>query len=290
VANETTYARMSSGFAETARTANQHILDALYDLNHVDLLTRRVDLAGLPTKAHDIGLWPRLTSGSIAEGADLEATPVASTNVTVTAAERGLMIVPTDVLTLSSHAAMMDFAQNAAEALAEEEMSNVAALATGFSNIVGTTTVNMTEANVITAITTLKNNRQSGTLRGLLYTEQWADYVTSVGSSFTPASSTGKGAREETQDFAFADSGFQRDVFGVEWYHSTAVPTTSAAAADSAGMLIAPNRAIAWGVKYRSRTEIERNASLRATEIVVTAFDGVAEIEDVAGVMIRTDR
>ena len=289
MANETTYARMSSGFAETARTANQHILDALYDLNHVDLLTRRVDLAGLPTKAHDIGLWPRLTSGSIAEGADLEATPVASTNVTVTAAERGLMIVPTDVLTLSSHAAMMDFAQNAAEALAEEEMSNVAALSSGFSNIVGTTTVNLTEANIVSAITTLKNNRQTGTFRGLLYPEQWADYVVSVGSSFTPAASTGRGAREETQDFAFADSGFQRDVFGVEWYHSTAVPTASSGD-DSGGMLISPSRAIAWGVKYRSRTEIERNASLRATEIVVTAFDGVAEIEDGAGVMIRTDR
>ena len=289
MANETTYARMSSGFAETARTANQHILDALYDLNHVDLLTRRVDLAGLPTKAHDIGLWPRLTSGSIAEGADLEATPVASTNVTVTAAERGLMIVPTDVLTLSSHAAMMDFAQNAAEALAEEEMSNVAALSSGFSNAVTSSGTNLTEANIVTAITTLKNNRQKGTMRGLLYTEQWADYVVSVGSSFTPAASTGKGAREEMQDFAFADSGFQRDVFGVEWYHSTAVPTATSGA-NSAGMLIAPSRAIAWGVKYRSRTEIERNASLRATEIVVTAFDGVAEIEDVAGVGIITDR
>ena len=289
MANETTYALMTDGFTLTALIANEQILEALYDLNHVDLLTRRIDLAGKPSKAHDIGFWPRLSSGAIAEGADLQATPVASTKVTVTAAERGLMVEPTDVLTLSSLASLMDFASNAADALAEEEMANVAALSSGFSNQVGSTTVNLTEANVISAMTTLKNNRQKGTMRGLLYTEQWSDYVVSVGSSFTPAASTGKGAREEMQDFAFADSGFQRDIWGAEWYHSTAVPTATAGA-DSSGMLLAVNRAIAWGVKYRSRTELDRDGSKRTTEVIVTAFDGVAEIEDVAGVGILSDR
>jgi len=280
---------MTDGFTYTALIANEYNLAALYDLNHVDALTRRIDLAGKPSTAHDIGLWPRLSSGSVAEGTALTATPVTSTKVTVTAAERGLMVEPTDVLTLSSLASLMDFAANAADALAEEEMANVAALAGGFSNTVGTSTVNLTEANIVSAISTLKNNRHRGQFRGLLYPEQWADYVVSVGSSFTPASSTGMGARAETQDFAFADNGFQRDVFGVEWYHSTAVPTATAGA-NSAGMLLAVNRAIAWGVKYRSRTEIQRNAAKRSTEVVVTAFDGVAEIEDSAGVGIITDR
>ena len=54
-------------------------------------------------------------------------------------------------------------------------------------------------------------------------------------------------------------------------------------ARDSACFLVNPLRAVARGVKYESRVEVQRDASLRATEIVVTAFDGVVEIEDSAG-------
>jgi hypothetical protein len=280
---------MTDGFTLSAAIANEQILQALHDLNHVDQFTRRVDLSGIPSKSHDIGLWPRLTSNSVAEAVDLTATQVTSSKATVTASERGIMVVPTDALNLSSLAGMQDFARACAEALAEEEMGNVAALSSGFSNQVGATTVNLTEQNVLDGIATLANNRQSGQLRGLLYPQQWFDYIVSVGSSFTPAASTGKGAREEGNEYAHSDSGFQKDHFGVEWFTSTAVPTATAGA-DSSGMLVNPMRAIAYGVKYRSRVEIQRDASMRATEIVVTAFDGVAEIEDAAGVQILSDR
>jgi len=289
VANPTTYTTMTDGFTISAMVANEHILGALYDLNHVDAITRRVDLAGVPSKSHDVGLWPRLSTAPVAEGVDLTATQVNSSKATVTASERGILIIPTDALNLSSLADVMDFAAAAAEALSEEEIGNVAALASSFSNSVGTTTVDLTEANIIAAGATLAANRQRGAKRGLLYTEQWFDYIASVGSSFTPASSTGNSARAETQDFAHSDNGFQRDVFGYEWYTTTAVPTANSGA-DSDGMLVNPSRAIAHGVKYRSRVEIQRDASLRATEVVVTAFDGVAEIEDGAGVRITTDR
>ena len=289
VANPTTFAAMQDGFTIAAMVTNDHILKALYDLNHVDQITRFVDLAGVPSKSHDIGLWPRLTTAPVAEGVDLTPTQVNSTKKTVTASERGILIIPTDVLNLSSLTDIMDFAMAAAEALSEEEIGNVAALAAGFSNQVGTTNTDLTELNIIEAGAALAAKRQRGTKRGLLYTEQWFDYVKSVGSTFTPASSTGRGAREELRDFAHDDGGFQRDVLGYEWYTTTAVPTANSGV-DSDGMLLNPSRAIALGRKYRSRVEIQRDASLRATEIVVTAFDGVAEIEDDAAVRITTDR
>ncbi|MFQ5353103.1 MAG: hypothetical protein ACE5D3_08520, partial [Candidatus Binatia bacterium] len=186
VANPTTYAAMTDGFTISAMVANEHILGALYDLNHVDAFTRRVDLAGIPSKSHDVGLWPRLATAPVAEGVDLTVTQVNSTKATVTASERGILIIPTDVLNLSSLADVMDFAAAAAQALSEEEIGNVAALASGFSNQVGTTTVDLTEANIIAAGATLAANRQRGTKRGLLYTQQWFDYIASVGSTFTP--------------------------------------------------------------------------------------------------------
>lgn len=288
MANETTYTTFGDA-SLAANVTNEHILQALYDLNHVDRLTRRVNLAGVPSKSHDIVLWPRLGAAAIAEGVDATATQVNSSKATVTAGESAIMVVPTDALNLSSLTSIQEFAMACAEAIREKQMSDVANLATGFSNQVSSTGVNITEANIIAAIALLANARQTGQFRGLLYTQQWFDYIASVGSSFTPASSTGTTARAESNDFALNPQGFQRDMFGVEWLVSTAVPTANSGA-DSAGMIVNPSRAIARGVKYEARTEIQRDASLRATEVVVTSFDGVVEIEDGAGAAIITDR
>ncbi len=287
--NETTYTTFADGFTISAAIANEHILGALYDLNFVNLLTRMVDLRGIPSKSHDIGLWPRLSSAAVAEGVDLQATQVVSTKATVTAAEQGIMIVPTDALNLSSLVAMQDFAIEAAAAVREKQMADVSGVASSFSNTTSDTGQNLGENDVMDAEAALANRRQMGNIRGLMYTQQWFDYVASVGSVFTPASNTGGTARGEMRDFRLMPDGFQRDVFGVEWYVSTAVITANSGA-DSNAMLVNPRRAIARGVKYESRVEIQRDASLRATEIVVTAFDGVAEIEDAAGQGLITDR
>lgn len=289
MANETTFTTMTSGFTLSAAIANEHILEALYDLNHVDRLTRRVDLSGKPTKSHDIGLWPRLGAASVSEGVDASTTQVTSTKTTVTAGESVIMVTPTDALNLSSLAATQDFAMACAEAIREKQMSDVANLATGFSTSVGTTTVNLTEANWMDAVATLANNRHMGNLAALLYPQQYFDLAAGIGGTFTPASSTGASARQEANAWAFAANGVQDPYFGIPIYLSTAVPTANAGA-DSAGMMVHVPRAIARGVKYDSRVEFQRDASLRATEVIVTSFDGVAEIEDAAGVGIVTDR
>jgi hypothetical protein len=288
-ANATTYTTFADGFTLSAAIANEHILGALYDLNHVNLLTRMVDLRGIPSKSHDIGLWPRLTAAAVSEGVDLQATQVVSTKATVTAAEQGIMIIPTDALNLSSLVAIQDFAIEAASAVREKQMADVSGVASSFTNTTTNTGTNVTEVNIFDAEAALANRRQMGNIRGLMYTQQWFDYVASVGSTFTPASSTGGTARGEMRDFRLMPDGFQRDVLGVEWYASTSVITANSGA-DSNAMLVNPSRAIARGVKYESRVEIQRDASLRATEIVVTAFDGVAVIEDEAGQGLITDR
>lgn len=291
MANETTYTTMTDGFTIAAAVANEQILEALHDLDHIDALTRKVDLSGIPSKSHDIGIWPRLASASVGEGVDLAASQVNSTKATVTASEKGLMIVPTDALNLSSLAQIMDFAREAAAAVREQQMGDVCALAAGFSGAISNTGVNVTETNVIDTIAGLANARHIGvTLRGAMYPQVWLDYVKSVGSVFTPATGPGAaGPRAAMAEFALMAGGFQRDVFGAEWYVTTAVQTANSGA-DSACFLVNPLRAIARGVKYESRVEVQRDASLRATEIVVTAFDGVVEIEDSAGYGLIIDR
>ena len=289
MALETTYTSFGDA-SIVAKVTNEHILRALYDLNHVAALTRKVDLMGVPSKSHKIALWPRLGAASVAEGTPIAATQVNSSSATVTASEKGIMVVPTDALNLSSLVGIEDFAMEAAQAIAEKQMADVANLSSGFANTVSATGVNLTEANVLTGIATLRNNRQNGPLAALLYPQQWFDYVASVGSSFTAASGPGAaGPQAEGNKYSPADFGFAGRHLGVDFYSSSAVPTANTGA-DSAGMIINRARAIARGVKYESRTEIERDAPLRASKVVVTSFDGVVEIEDAAGVGIITDR
>lgn len=288
MANETTYTSFDAASIQEG-VANEHILDALYDLNFVTQLTRFVNLAGVPSKSHKVGLWPRLAAATVAEGVEASVSQVNSTNVTVTASEKAIVVEPTDALKLSSLVNDGEFAMACAQAIAEKKMSDVANLASGFSNTVGSTGVNLTEQNFLDAAATLDNNRQHGRKRALLYTQQYYDLLASIGSTFNPASTAGQAVRSEMNDFYPADFGDMGPVLGVHTFTSTAVPT-AAAGADSAGMMINAQRAIARGVKYESRTEFERNAKKRSTEIVVTAFDGVVEIEDAAGVGIVTDR
>lgn len=289
MANETTYTTFDDA-SIAAGVANEHILTALHDLNYVDSLTRFVDLAGVPSKSHKLALMPRLNAAAVSEGVDLQATQVSSTGATVTASEKGIMVVPTDALTLSSLINDADFAMECAMAIAEKQMSDVANLASGFSNSVSNTGVNMTEANYLAGIALLRNARQNGPLAALLYPEMWFDYIASVGSTFNIANGPGSGGSvAEGNQFSGPNFGAQGTHFGVTVFTSTAVPTANAGA-DSAGMIVNPRRAIARGVKYNSRTEFDRDISARANEIVVTSFDGVVEIEDAAGVGLVFDR
>src|SRR3990167_4700539 len=140
---------MTDGFTVASMVANEQILSALHDLDHIDALTRKIDLSGIPSKSHDVGIWPRLASATVAEGVDLTASQVNTTKATVTASEKGLMLIPTDALRLSSLADIQAFAMEAAAAVREQQMGDVCALATGFSGAISNTGVNVTETNVI---------------------------------------------------------------------------------------------------------------------------------------------
>ena len=50
-----------------------------------------------------------------------------------------------------------------------------------------------------------------------------------------------------------------------------------------------PNRAIGFVEKWAIRPEAERDASLRGTEIVVTAAYAAGEVDDTSGVRIVSD-
>lgn len=56
-------------------------------------------------------------------------------------------------------------------------------------------------------------------------------------------------------------------------------------------MLVAADRAIGYVTKWGSpvRVELQRDVTLRATEVAVTSAYGVGEIDDPSGVALQSD-
>uniref|UniRef100_A0A6M3KS02 Putative capsid protein n=1 Tax=viral metagenome TaxID=1070528 RepID=A0A6M3KS02_9ZZZZ len=266
-----------------------NILPYFYGLNVAEGLVRYASLAGLPTKTHDFPVAPQLAASGLSEGVDMTPTPYATSKVSITAAEVGIQTEPTDVLNLSSIVGNEQYAMEMGQAMAAKRTSDILALGGGFSNATaGGTGVDLTEAHIMAGVTTLMANGVPGPYKGVLHPQQWYDLAGGIGTTLTPAGAGGQPAREATNDLAMPLDGGLGRLYGVDWTVTSLVPTANAGA-DRSGMIVNPNYAIGLVEKYPVRVEPERDASLRATEINITAMYGVGELKDAAGLSVLSD-
>lgn len=264
------------------------IIEALYENNNAIALCRQASLVGFPSKAKDFPKRPKLAASSLTEGTDMAYTAYATTKATITTGEVGLTLTPTDVLTVSDIVDNSMYAQDAGFAVANKLTTDIAALSSGFSTEVGSTGAALTEANILIGIATLEAANVPGPYRALIHPHQKRQLVADIGTTLTPAASTGGTARSEMNDFGARPDGFLGDLYGGTWYSTAAVPDANAAA-DHEGMMVGATRALGYVSKWDVRVELERDATLRATEIVVTAMYGVGEIDDASGVAVLSD-
>jgi len=264
------------------------IIDALYENNNAINLCRQASLANFPSKAKDFPKRPKLAASSLTEGQDMNYTAYATTKETITTGEVGLTLTPTDVLSVSDIVDNSLYAQDAGFAVANKITTDIAALSSGFTTEVGSTGVALTEANVLIAIATLEAENVPGPYRALIHPHQKRQLIADVGTTLTPAGGTGMASRAETNDYGARPEGFLGDLYGGTWFSTAAVPDANAAA-DHEGMIVGVSRALGYVTKWDVRVELERDATLRATEIVVTSMYGVGEIADESGVSILSD-
>ena len=278
-ANDLTYAAM---------IMEDSIIDALYANNNLREFARYKSLVGLPSKANDFPTTPKLTASTVAEATDLTNTAFNTGVATITAGEVGIMVEPTDLLQASDIVEQEYYANELGKAVAEKWTTDFTALSSGFTTQVGSTTVDLTEAIILDSITTLEVADVPAPYKVFAHPQQKRDLVASVGSTITPAAAQGTGFREVLNDLGAAQDGMLGQLYGVEWRTNTTVPTANAGA-DRLGAIVNPDRAIGFVEKWPVRMELERNASLRSTEIVVTSAYGVGEIDDTSGVGILSD-
>jgi len=266
-----------------------NILPHFYGLNVAEHLVRYASVAGLPTKTHNFPTAPQLAAAGLTEGVDMANSPYATGYVAITVAESGIRTEPTDVLNLSSIVGTDQYARDMGQAMAAKRTSDILALAGGFSNQCGATTVNLTEANILAGTTALMARGVPGPYHGVLHPQQYTDLAGSVSTTLTWIGSGSPSPRANTNDLGgMPTDGGLGELYGVNWTVTSLVPTATAGA-DRIGMIVNPNYAIGLVEKYPVRVEPQRDASLRATEINITSMYGVGELKDAAGEGILSD-
>jgi hypothetical protein len=306
VANEVYFSGLS-GNARLAAILNQFVVTKLTDtaslVNHPSITQlRSMNGSGSTVVQVPVVSWGANAMASVAENSTVSNTALTTSNANITIARQALrrqisdlaMLTATGIpldVTLDNIAADMVLAYN------KRVTTMIAALSSGFSASVGTTTVDLTVAVFYSAIFRLQLQSADGMFTAILHPQQINDLISSLRSE------TGPGQYLATsQDQVQAKGpGFRGNLFGVDIFASANVPTANASD-DYLGMMIAPG---AIGVATATAApmvgaatlpsqspivvELERDASSGSTIVVGSAFVGVAELDDLRGVGILSD-
>jgi hypothetical protein len=291
MANEITYASGSGNYSVDFRVMADSILPALYENARLILgFLKRKSLSSFHSISERFPKDPKLVAASIADGVDMQNSPYTPDGVTLTVGEQGLLLTITDLNRMSTIKDFGAYGTEMGEAIAEKMMTDITALFSGFSTSVGVSAASLTEAQFKTARRNLIINRHKGPYVAVLYPTQLDHLVEDIGTTVAAlVGSGGPSLRSETNDLANPIGNDMGMLHQTRIITSTTVPTANAGA-DSAGGVFAANRALALVDKWATRTEMERDISLRAEEIAATAAYGVGELDDTAGVAIVTDR
>lgn len=266
------------------------VLDALMAAVVTPPLLQHHDLAGDASKAVKIPKADKFTAAGVAEGTELTNTALTTTSVTITAAEVGIQATVTDVLEVSdipaAHGARL---RQLGRAMADKLDIDICALFAGFTNVVGSTGVNLSVANILDAIFTLENADAAnlGAIVGVLHPRQAADIREAVDAEAGVSYSGVAGPRGINLGPA-PGPGFFGSWLGIPLWMSTNVPTANAGA-DRAGGIFIANYALAMVSKWAARVETMRWPPIRGLVLTASAMYGVGEVEDLAGVEVTTD-
>ncbi len=261
---------------------SEQVKDALMAVVVTPALMDFYDLAGQASKAIKVPKAVKVTAAALTEGTEVANTALTSASVTGTAAEIGIMATVTDVLEVSDIAAAHPARLRAlGRSLGDKIDVDICALFAGFNTTVGTSTSNITLANLLDGIYAIEvaDAGETGGLVSVLHPRQTADLRTELEAD---AASIYVGTGHPMPSTA----GFFGSWFGIDIFQSTNVATSGG---DVVGGLFVRGYALGMVQKWAARVEAMRWPPIRGFVMVATAMYGVFEVEDAAGVDVTTD-
>ena len=281
MANESTSSTLSELYTEI-------VAEALFVASERSImrpLVRNYAVTG-GGKSVEVPIYSAVSAAAVNEATDLSNTQIESTSKTITCSEHGIMTTLTD---LGRNAAPRNVAADIGrlfgEAIAKKIDKDLTALFGGFSTTVGSASTTMSASLIFQAVAKLRANSVPGdNLNAVIHPQVAFDLKSGLTNTFAnPNPGVGNEALR---------TGLVGQIAGVSIFDSSNIADSSGndpgTTGDYKGAVFHPD-ALGLAMMQDLKIETQRDASLRADEIVATAVYGVNELDDSKGCEVESD-
>jgi len=277
MANESTSSTLSELYTEI-------VAEALFVASEKSImrpLVKNYAISG-GGKSVEVPIYAAVSAAAVSEASDLSNTAINPTSVTITASENGIMTTLTDLARNSApRNVAADIGKLFGDAIAQKIDKDLTALFDGFSTAVGSGSTALTAALVFQSIANVRNAGVSmDGVSAVLHPMVAYDLKANLTNTF--ANANGNDLANEA-----LRNGFVGRLGGVPIYETTNVSNDGTAGDYKQGVF--HRDALGLAMMQDLKIETQRDASLRADEIVATAVYGVGELNDSYGVELHSD-
>ena len=269
--NETTSSTISELYTEI-------IAEALFVAQERSImrgLVKNYTIAGRG-KSVEVPIYASVSAAAVSEASDLSNTAVNQSSVTITASEVGIMTTLTDLARNSaSRNVASDIGRLFGEAIAKKIDTELTALFDGFSTSVGGAGTELTVAKIFEAAATLRQAGVPAPYYGVFNPKVIYNVKKSLTNTFV--NPNGGDLQNEAMR-----TGFIGQIGGVQIFETSNVDGTTDTDNCKGGVF--SQDALGLAMMQDLKIETQRDASLRADEIVATAVYGVSELHDSYGI------
>ena len=237
-------------------------------------------------KSVEVPIYAAVSAAAVSEATDLSNTAINPSSVTITASENGLMTTLTDLgRNASPRNVAADIGRLFGEAIAKKIDVDLTALFDGFSTEVNDGTAVLSAANIFNAVAQLrKNGVPTAEISGVFHPLNAYDLKSNLTNTF--------GGRDTDLSNEALRNGFVGKVAGVNIFETSNLADSSGnnpgTTGDYKGAVFHKD-ALGLAMMQDLKIETQRDASLRADEIVATSVYGVGELHDTYGVELNVD-
>ena len=271
MANESTSSTLSELYTEI-------VAEALFVASERSImrpLVRNYAVTG-GGKSVEVPIYSAVSAAAVSEASDLSNTAIDPTSKTITCSEHGLMTTLTDLARNSAPRNVAgDIGRLFGEAIAKKMDQDLIALFDGFSTSIGGAGTELTIDNIFKAVATLRQANVPMPYYGVFNPKVIYNVKKSLTNTFVNPNAG------DLQNEAMR-TGFIGTIAGVQIFESSNVDGTTDT--DNCKGAVFSQDALALAMMQDLKIESQRDASLRADEIVATAVYGVGEIHDTYGV------
>ena len=276
MANESTSSTLSELYTEI-------VAEAQFVINEKSIMKNLVKNYAISGggKSVEVPIYAQVSAGAVSEASDLSNTAINPSSVTITASEVGIMTTLTDLARNSAPRNVAgDIGKLFGEAIAKKMDQDLLALFDGFSTAVGTDSSALTPATIFNAASTLR-------ALGLPVDETYCVLHPKVAFDLKSGlTNTFAGLSTDLSNEALR-SGFIGQIAGIKIFETGNMANTGTTGDFKGGMF--HKDALGLAMMQDIKIETQRDASLRADEIVATAVYGVGELHDSYGVELLAD-